>query len=277
MNFEHQSPRGRRAVDNRHLSDNGGNNQRRNYRDPDADHSYNRGTGDNYNRNYNRGGSHDRPHHRDNQRKDNRNRPRGGPSRKPRPFTRKPENKLYFIALLPNAETGMEIIRLKQEFAEQFGAVHALKVMPHITMQVPFTADPAMERSFCEGLTEFAATQTPFEIVLNGFGSFPHQDKKVLFIQVEKTAGMLEMHRQLVSYLRKEFGFSTMLARNSFTPHITVAFKDLTQEQFDKAWAIYEKKPYNATFRVNNLYLMRHNDNSWEVLHKCRLGLPVKK
>ena len=189
-----------------------------------------------------------------------------------RPFTPKPDNKIYFIALLPTAEVGKEIIKIKQEFAEQYGPTYALKVLPHITLQVPFTADPALEKAFCDELAEFAKTQAPFEVSLNGFGTFPNKQNRVLFINVEKSETMSAMHRQLINFLRKEFGFSTMLARTGFTPHVTVAFKDLEDDQFNKAWPEYENKEYQASFKVNNLYFLRHNGKSWEVLQKCKLG-----
>ncbi|GEP94663.1 2'-5' RNA ligase [Chitinophaga cymbidii] len=182
------------------------------------------------------------------------------------------DNKIYFIALLPTAEVGKEIIKIKQDFAEQYGPTYALKVLPHITLQVPFTADPSLERAFCEELTEFAKTQAPFEVSLNGFGTFPNKQNRVLFINVEKSETMSAMHRQLINFLRKEFGFSTMLARTGFTPHVTVAFKDLDDAQFEKAWPEYENKEYTASFKVNNLYFLRHNGKSWEVLQKCKLG-----
>ncbi|HVI45545.1 MAG TPA: 2'-5' RNA ligase family protein [Chitinophaga sp.] len=197
---------------------------------------------------------------------------RPSPGRRPGRMEPKPDNKIYFIALLPTAEVGKEIIKIKQEFAEQYGPMYALKVLPHITLQVPFTADPALEKAFCDELTEFAKTQAPFEVSLNGFGTFPNKQNRVLFINVEKSETMSTMHRQLINFLRKEFGFSTMLARTGFTPHVTVAFKDLEDDQFNKAWPEYENKEYTATFKVNNLYFLRHNGKSWEVLQKCKLG-----
>ena len=222
---------------------------------------YNRGGGGG---GYNRGGGGGGGYNRSG------GRPSFGGGRKP--FTPKPDNKIYFIALLPTAEVGKEIIKIKQEFAEKYGPVYALKVLPHITLQVPFTADPALEKAFCDELAEFAKSQAPFEVSLNGFGTFPNKQNRVLFINVEKSETMSALHRQLINFLRKEFGFSTMLARTGFTPHVTVAFKDLEDAQFEKAWPEYENQEYKATFKVNNLYFLRHNGKSWEVLQKCKLG-----
>jgi 2'-5' RNA ligase len=278
MNFEHKSPRARhQAIGDRQLPGDGSHERQRKYQERDTDFNFNREDTDHLNHPHNRDGGKERSFNRGGQR-NNQNRWRGGrkPLRQARPLFPRVDNKLYFIALLPNAEIGMDIIRLKREFAENYGTSHALKSMPYITVQVPFSADPALERVFCDGLSEFAASQSPFEVQLNGFGTIPHHEKKVLNIQVERTPGMLEMHQKLMYFLRKEFLFSYMLARRSFSPHITMAYNDLTPEVFDKAWIAYEHKPFTASFKVNNLYLMRHNGNSWEVLHKCRLGEAVE-
>jgi 2'-5' RNA ligase len=187
----------------------------------------------------------------------------------------KQEKKIYFIALLPTAEAGKEIIRLKQEFAERYGARFALKVLPHITMQVPFTADPLLEKTLTAGLAEFAAGAAPFEVTLNGFGISQYKNQRILYIRVEQDEAIMNVHRELAAFLRKEFGFSRMLARDTFKPHITIAFNDLSGEQLEAAWPEYEQRPFNISFRVNNLYFLRHNGASWEVLQKCRLGQPV--
>lgn len=202
---------------------------------------------------------------------------RGNRSRSPLPLRkRKPpkeERKIYFIALLPTAEVGKEIIRLKQEFAENYESRRALKVLPHITLQTPFTTSATIERELCQGLTDFAASMSPFEIRLDGFGGVLLNHRKVLYINVCKNEGITRLHQEMVSFLRKNFGFSPMLARHGFNPHISVAFRDLTEDEFAEALAEYSQKDYEASFRVRNLYLLRHTGTSWEVLHKCPLGV----
>jgi 2'-5' RNA ligase len=204
--------------------------------------------------------------------------PARDPSPKPRfkPRNRPPEDesRIYFIALLPNAEVGKEIIRLKQEFADHYDARKALRVLPHITLQAPFTAKPYLEDALCTELCAFAAAEAPFEIRLDGFGAIHLKNRRVLFINVEKDPAITALHKKLVGFLRKEFGFSSMLARYGYNPHISVAMNDLKGRELEAAWDEYRDKPFEATFRVNNLYIFRHTGTSWEVLQKCRLGLP---
>lgn len=197
------------------------------------------------------------------------------PRFKPRPKPQE-ESRIYFIALLPNAEVGKEIIRLKQEFADNYEARQSLRVLPHITLQVPFTAKPYMEEAFCTELAAFAAEASPFEIHLNGFGAVHLKNRRVLYIHVEKDPAITALHKKLIGFLRKEFGFSSMLARYGYNPHISIATNDLKGRELEAAWGEYRQRPFEATFRVNNLYIFRHSGTSWEVLQKCRLGSPVK-
>ena len=197
---------------------------------------------------------------------------RPGPRKPPRPKLPKKESKIYFIALLPNAAVGKEIIRLRQEFADQYDARKALRVLPYITVQVPFTADPAIEKELCEGLSDFAVGRAPFEIRLDGFGGLSFSNRRLLFFNVIRDAEIMQLHRELIIALRKDFGFSSMLARYGFNPHISLALNDLTDEGFAAAREEYAQKDFKASFTVNNLYLLRHTGTDWEVLHKCRLG-----
>jgi 2'-5' RNA ligase len=200
--------------------------------------------------------------------------PRPKPRLRPRDSPREEEQKIYFIALLPNAEVGKEIIRLKQEFADNYDARQALRVLPHITLQAPFKALPVIENVLCTELADFAAAQSPFDIHLDGFGAIHLKDRRVLYIHVEKDAALEGLHSRLIGFLRKEFGFSSMLARYGYNPHISVALNDLRNRELEAAWKEYHNKPFEATFRVNNLYIFRHSGTSWEVLQKCRLGSP---
>lgn len=210
-------------------------------------------------------------------RKSNNDQLPGNRSRSPLPLRKnKPpreDRKIYFIALLPTAEVGKEIIRLKQEFAAHYESRRALKVLPHITMQTPFTTGALIEQELRQGLTDFAATMPSFEIRLDGFGGVLQNHRKVLFINVLKNEGITRLHQEMVSFLRRDFGFSPMLARHGFNPHISLAFRDITEDEFAEALAEYSQKDYSASFRVRNLYLLRHTGSSWEVLQKCPLSV----
>jgi 2'-5' RNA ligase len=130
------------------------------------------------------------------------------------------------------------------------------------------------KEALCTELTAFAAAQAPFEIRLDGFGVVHLENRRVLYINVEKDPAIATLHSKLVLFLRKEFGFSSMLARYGYNPHISIALNDLKIRELEAAWREYHDKPFEASFRVNNIYIFRHSGTSWEVLQKCRLGSP---
>ena len=106
----------------------------------------------------------------------------------------------------------------------------------------------------------------PFEISLNGFGSFDKKNNKVIYLHAEENNLLSEMHRKLMLLLRAEFNFSETETAFEFHPHITIASRDLSSENFHKAWLEYKDKPFRAKFYVNRAYLMKHNFKKWEVL-----------
>lgn len=203
---------------------------------------------------------------------DSRHRVRHQPGRNPvRKAAREPSN-IYFIALMPTAVVGKEIISIKQTFAADYQAPRALLVAPHITLQAPFTARQGMEQELCESLVSFAVHMHPLELQLDGFGAVDVGRRQVLYVQVVKTRPVMSLHKQLVDFLRRQLGFSPLLARYGFNPHIAISFNDLPEGAFAMAREEYLEKRFKAAFTVNYLYLFRHNGQAWEILQKCRLG-----
>lgn len=191
-----------------------------------------------------------------------------------KPFPKKPivKDRLYFIAILPPNSLSEKITAIKKELADTYGPKYALKALPYIALQNPFKAPPTMEPAFFELLQEFATSQAPFAITLKEFGSFPNKENPVIFLKVEKNESLSNLHRKLMNFLRKEFGFSHLLARSTYAPHLTLAYKDMTTEQFASAWPQFENRPFEASFDVNHFYFLRHSGRQWEILEEFLLG-----
>lgn len=56
----------------------------------------------------------------------------------------------------------------------------------------------------------------------------------------------------------------------SFHPHMTVGYRDLTFENFQKAWKVYKEKEFKTKFLVNEISLLRH-DGKWTPIAKRAL------
>ncbi|MGZ5209988.1 MAG: RNA 2',3'-cyclic phosphodiesterase, partial [Kaistella sp.] len=53
---------------------------------------------------------------------------------------------------------------------------------------------------------------------------------------------------------------------SQFHPHLTVAYRDLTFENFKKAWEEYEKKTFEDSFLVDKICLFKHDSQKWNLL-----------
>lgn len=52
----------------------------------------------------------------------------------------------------------------------------------------------------------------------------------------------------------------------NFNPHLTVAYRDLTHENFEKAWKEYENKIFEERFEVEKVGLYKHFDQKWNLI-----------
>jgi len=170
--------------------------------------------------------------------------------------------KLYLLALIPPDPVCDDIRRLKLDMKSRFGSGHALKAPAHITLQMPFRKQEADEATFSGALSRFSAGQNPFTLRLSGFGCF---QPRVLFVRVMPAEPVRSLHHELKPVLKQDIGIPEKQISESITPHMTIATRDLTEAQFERAWPEFRDKPYEAEFTVNALYLLKHNGKFWDV------------
>ncbi|MBH8562198.1 2'-5' RNA ligase family protein, partial [Nostoc sp. CENA67] len=158
---------------------------------------------------------------------------------------------LYFIALLPPPEIQDYANQIKQYFADKYASRHAQKSPPHITLQPPFkwidNNVPVLEAS----LREFASEQQPVPITLRGFAAFR---PRVIYIDVVKSQELLSLQANLMARMEANLGIVDKVGKKrAFTPHMTVAFRDLTKQNFKAAWLEFENRQLYFEFTANKL------------------------
>lgn len=180
---------------------------------------------------------------------------------------------LYYIAILPTPQISEEILAFKNIFKTEFGASNALKSPAHITIQMPFKRHYSFQKDLSDFLREFSSQQHPFPIALDGFGHF---NQKVIFVNVLYQPLLYNLKADLAEDLKKELKFLKNELSFKFHPHITIATKDLTYENFIKAWKIFEKKKYAARFEASAISLLKHNGKFWDIVEnftfRCSQG-----
>ena len=171
--------------------------------------------------------------------------------------------KIYFIALLPPADFQAEVTTIKEYFAAQYNSSHALKSPPHITLQAPFKWDEGRLPELAQVLAEFAPGYPPVPIILSGFGAFP---PRVIYINPLKTPELMAVQADLTARLQSNLGIvDEKDSGRPFSPHMTVAFKDLSKSAFKTAWPEFKQRPLFFQFDATNLTLLVHEGGRWQV------------
>lgn len=171
--------------------------------------------------------------------------------------------RLFFIALLPPTEIQQEITEIKQHFAKVYESRAALRSPPHITLQPPFKWEMENVEVLENSLQDFVATQGLIPVTLLGFGAFP---PRVIYIKPLKTPELMAIQKALMNHLKTSLGLvDKVSATRPFSPHLTVAFRDLTKPNFRDAWQQYEHKELHFEFVAPQLTLLLHNGKCWEI------------
>ncbi len=169
----------------------------------------------------------------------------------------------FFIAILPPLYIQEYANKIKQDFADNYASFGAKKSPPHITLQPPFLWDFNDTAALEDKLKVFTDIQKPFSVNLRGFAAFA---PRVIYLNVLITPELSSLQTDLMAYLETNLGITDQGSKNSqFTPHLTVAFRDLTKHNFKLAWQKYENWELNFEFTAESLALLLHDGKCWNV------------
>jgi 2'-5' RNA ligase len=170
----------------------------------------------------------------------------------------------FFIALLPPPNIQDYVNQIKQHFADCYGSCAAQKSPPHITLQPPFNWLDAEVPVLQQYLSTFA-NREPVTVTLNGFAAFA---PRVIYINVLKTPELLTLQSDLIKHLDGLEIITPVSKSRASTPHLTVAFRDLTRQNFKAAWAEFQQRQLHFEFTVDYLTLLLHDGKQWNVYHE---------
>lgn len=176
---------------------------------------------------------------------------------------------LYFIAIIPKSELREKITLIKQDFANRFNSKHALKVYPHITLKAPFKLSPSVHDELLKWVSDLHILQKQFTVELKDFGAFNNKRNPVVFVQPVVTKELQSLQQQLISSFSSAFPACIDRVDREFSPHMTVAYRDLSPEMFKQAWKEYQHKQFDASFEVDAVYLLQHDSKKWNIVATC--------
>jgi 2'-5' RNA ligase len=177
-----------------------------------------------------------------------------------------PSSNLYFIAIIPKRELREKITAFKQDFANRFNSKYALKVYPHITLKAPFNLSANAHGELMTWFTDLHILQKQFTIQLKDFGAFNNKRNPVVFVQPVAIKKLQALQQQLIASFSSAFPALLHSVDKEFSPHMTIAYRDLSPEMFAKAWSEYQHKQFDASFEVDAIYLSQHDSKKWNII-----------
>ncbi|UUV18518.1 2'-5' RNA ligase family protein [Fusobacteria bacterium ZRK30] len=153
------------------------------------------------------------------------------------------KKELYFIAILPPEDILAEIEKFKKICMKKFNSKHALRLPSHITLIPPFQSNEQKILSLKPVLNELLIKN--ISVKLNGFSYF---EKRVIYISIEKNNELLRLKKHIDEKILIKHKMKT--ADLNFIPHITIASKDLTEENFILSREYFKYIEYKRIFKA---------------------------
>ncbi len=179
----------------------------------------------------------------------------------------KHDTSLYMFALMPPPELSGTIHAIREDFSKKFKFKKALKPPVHITLFDPFQIPEASSLIFEQTITQmqqWASLQAPFNIDLRNYNFFNNPQHPVVYVDVIKRSSIKNFHSNFITELTKYK--LTNKHPHSFTPHVTIGYRDVTIDAFPLIRAYYSQQTFSSSFTCNTFYLWKHNGANWQVI-----------
>jgi 2'-5' RNA ligase len=175
----------------------------------------------------------------------------------------------FLLAILPPNKISNEIVALQKEIEAQFGAVHAQKVPPHITIIPPFEATESQIEDFAETFKVFLA-KTVFANIKIHLDNFQRFESRTLFVDVAKNEAFEKLCKEIKLLFHQQKIIKQKMDKHFFVPHITLANKDLKKRSFNACWNLFTNREYQQQFKLYEFSILRQNGKHWKVHESIR-------
>ena len=172
----------------------------------------------------------------------------------------------YFIAFALEGAAKAKVTRLRNEISKKFDLHAALKTPPHITLKYPFDTDNI--EPVIQALTTFTKNLKPFPFTLKNFNHF---DDRVWYVDVNANPKHRPLQNRIIKLVYKALSLPPEPHDQYRTPHVTLAYKDLTAEKFALVEKFLANKSINLKIRFNNISILKLVNNKWRIYRKFKM------
>ena len=180
----------------------------------------------------------------------------------------------YLLVLNPHEELRSKIMKVRQDFNDEYKVTTALGGKPNIIL-ANFLQYEMMEERLINRLKVVAMGFHPIKVELRDFGSFPSH---TIYINVVSKVPV----QTLVKEIRRETQRLMKLNDDNkphfiLEPHLTIARK-LQPWQYEKGWLEYSNKNFTGRFIADGMLLLKRplDEKKYQVVQRFEFqNLPV--
>ncbi len=180
----------------------------------------------------------------------------------------------HFIGVLVSPSLAGTVESCRAWMTARYGCSSGYLTAPHITLVPPFVLPDNVQREdiLMDGeapekrlervIGEWAGAQSPFSARVRGFGAFAH---RTIYARVENDDRWSAWQRGVSGAIADAFPGMLPAARDPYTPHLTVANRDIPETGFMDALAYFAELDLDEEFPVDHVVLFERRKDRWEV------------
>lgn len=163
----------------------------------------------------------------------------------------------YHLVVKPAKEINKKLVAEKQIFYDDYKQQNAVQTKPYIAV-AGFFANEGMENTVIRWIQRICSKQQSFSVTLNNYGGFPPD---TIYLRIQNESPFLQLAKELsvVNAYISSGSCEPMLLTPR--PHVSIAGK-LPEDIFFKALTQYAHKFFHETFLVNELLLLKREDEN---------------
>jgi len=174
----------------------------------------------------------------------------------------------HFVGVMVPEDVADRIRDFRSYMNERYGCKSGHGTAPHITLIPPFSLPDDFNggdvKSAAEDAVQKAANSgtLPFNARISGFGAF---EERTLFAHVESDERWTKLRDFFAQSFQANLPGSVRKSSKIFTPHITVANRDIPKDTMDEALQYLSTMDFHAEFPVEKICIfVRNSRGGWE-------------
>lgn len=180
---------------------------------------------------------------------------------------------LFLVCLVPPTAIVEDIDEIRTFISAKFNVHESLKRPVHITLYNPVKVTSlTQEQRFFKALEEASYSEN-FKQIVKNFNSFPEH---TFYLDIEQNAGIMNLQAQIKTEL-KPLKLLTGKDNFKFTPHLTLAFKDVKPPTYHSIMNEFKDRKFKREFTVSGFSVYKHIDKKWRPFKEIAFKLPGKK